>query len=60
MNIIKQGDPDRAKGVRRFECKKCGCIFEATAKEYQHSSQYNEFYTYCKCPCCNTYVYQEE
>lgn len=36
MKIIKEGDPKkRANVVRRFECKNCGCVFEANENEYE-------------------------
>lgn len=38
--------------VKRFECKSCGCIFEADKTEYRSNSQYNETYYYCECPFC--------
>ncbi len=57
MKIIKQGKTkEELKAIlnatKRFECKTCGCIFEADWDEYTHSSQYNETYYYCKCPNC--------
>lgn len=56
MKVLKEGDRDRAKQsvlqTRRFKCDCCGCVFEATKGEYKSSTQYNEFYCFCKCPCC--------
>ena len=58
MKIIKQGKTkDELKAIlnktKRFECRICGCIFEADEGEYTHNShQYNETVYYCKCPNC--------
>lgn len=36
MKIIKEGNPKaRANVVRRFECRNCGCIFDANGNEYE-------------------------
>ena len=59
MRIIKEGDLKKLKKIKCFECKKCGCIFEAEKDEYKQGSQYNEEYYYCACPCCNQTVYTE-
>ena len=59
MKIIKEGDLNKLKRIKRFECKECGCIFEAEKDEYKEGSQYNETYYYCACPCCNQTVYTE-
>ncbi len=52
MNIIKKGVPERLKETKRFECIKCGCVFEAEKCEYEFDTQYSELYFYCKCPRC--------
>lgn len=57
MKIIRPGLPKeelerRLKETKRFECEKCGCIFEADKGEYTHTTQYNETHYYCKCPNC--------
>lgn len=59
MKIIKEGDLKKLKKIKRFECKECGCIFEAEKDEYKRGSQYNEEYYYCACPYCNQRVYTE-
>ena len=59
MKIIKEGDLKKLKKIKRFECKECGCIFEAEKDEYKWGNQYNETYYYCACPCCNQTVYTE-
>ena len=35
MRIIKEGDLKKLKKIKCFECKKCGCIFEAEKDEYK-------------------------
>ena len=35
MKIIKEGDLNKLKKIKRFECKECGCIFEADKNEYK-------------------------
>ncbi len=57
MKIIKEGDLNKLKKIKRFECKECGCIFEAEKNEYKQGSQYNDIYYYCECPFCHKIVY---
>lgn len=52
MKIIQRGNLDLLKEIRKFECDRCGCIFEAEKGEYQVYSQYNEPYYTCICPTC--------
>ena len=60
MEIIKQGDISKLKQTKKFECRRCGCIFLADDDEYKYSgSQYNESYYRCICPTCNTPVYSD-
>lgn len=60
MKIIKQGDLDKLKQTKLFECKKCGCVFEAEKSEYDIVN--NDDYIYCstlyraECPWCKNYV----
>lgn len=62
MRIIKFG---KILGtIKIFECKNCGCVFEATNEEYNYTSEldvicdglppYN-----IMCPCCQKYCYAE-
>ena len=56
--ILKQGNLNRLKRTLRFECKKCGCVFDAEQDEYK--SQYSQremcgWYE-IKCPCCEGWV----
>ena len=60
MNIIKQGkSKEELKAIlnetKRFECKTCGCIFEADKGEYTHRTYLNEMVYYCKCPNCRVH-----
>ena len=50
MKIIKAGKvPEKVKRDKRFECLKCGCVFDAEEGEYKCE----EFYGYsAQCPCC--------
>ncbi len=57
MTIIVEGDLNRLKEIKRFNCRKCGCIFDAEKEEYKVSSQYNEEYYSCICPTCGNNVY---
>ena len=55
MKIIKVGTIENE--TKRFECKNCGCIFEADKGEYFMSSQMQilqgmNVYQ-CQCPTCN-------
>ena len=60
MEIIKQGDISKLKQTKKFECRRCGCIFLADDDEYKYSgSQYNESCYQCACPTCNNPVYSD-
>lgn len=56
MFIIKDGDKELAEKKRKqtklFECKICGCIFEADKGEYTNTDFQWDSYYYAKCPCC--------
>lgn len=57
MKIIKQGKTkEELKAIlnktKRFECKTCGCIFEADEGEYETEEVQIYSYHYCKCPNC--------
>ena len=54
MKIIKQGNYNP---IKRFECDKCGCVFEAEKGEYQFLPfKENEYL--CKCPTCENFVWE--
>ena len=57
MKIIKPGDVRKSREVRLFECKACGCIFEADSSEYFQigwTIRQREFC--CHCPTCGREV----
>ena len=67
MKIIKEGDPERIHRYVRFECKGCGCIFDADQREYDnlgvmvkrggnHTMIYVSHYN-CECPSCGWKVH---
>lgn len=60
MNIIKPGNLDFLKGTKKFECRNCGCVFEADKNEYSCGSQYNDVFYICDCPCCGSIAYHKE
>jgi hypothetical protein len=56
MKIVKPGN---VKGKhQRFECGKCGCVFEASENEFTTGDDRGEFYYRCKCPHCTNAVYK--
>ena len=58
VKIIVDGDKNRLKKYKRFECRDCGCIFIADNTEYQDcSTQRDGVMFQIKCPCCNKSVY---
>ena len=56
MKIIKEGDVSKTLRIKRFECKECGCIFEADKNEYETSSDYRETVYRIECPTCGNRV----
>lgn len=63
MVIIKDGDKELAEKKRKqtklFECKICGCIFEADKGEYRGEEGCGFcYYYYAKCPCCRNKAYE--
>lgn len=61
MLVIKAGDLNRFKKIKRFECNICGCIFEADNTEYKPTpalaSQRGEGDYRCVCPFCKNEVW---
>jgi rubredoxin len=58
MKVIKQGKTkEELKAIlnatKRFECKTCGCIFEADKGEYKSEDVQRYTYYYCECPNCS-------
>lgn len=58
MNILRNGDLDRLKRIKRFICTDCGCIFEAEKTEYKNESNQRDGVQFsCKCPTCGKTCY---
>lgn len=62
MFIIKDGNKELAekkkKQTKQFECRICGCIFEADKGEYKcEEAQFSLWYS-AKCPCCGDKTYE--
>lgn len=69
MKIIKQGEVKRKLKPLQFECRECGCVFEADNTEYKfsHADLYpgelddeEILVYYCLCPTCDSKVYVRE
>lgn len=61
MKTIIQGNAERAKEYKYFECSKCGWIGKAEKGEYEyHSDQYQGDWCRVKCPTCHNVVYSIE
>ena len=62
MFIIKDGDKELAEKKRKqtklFECKICGCVFEADKGEYLIRDFRFDVMYYAKCPCCGDKTYE--
>ena len=54
MKIIKEGNVPENFHPKRFVCRGCNCIFEATNSEYrvEADSVVQETVAKCTCPCC--------
>ena len=61
MKILKPGNPPDPRKPIIFQCKNCGCKFEAYKDEYKQ--QYNQreikWWYEVKCPCCDQLVTEE-
>ena len=53
MNTIIQGNKERLKEYKYFECTQCGWAGRADKDEYRKWDYYNASYYYIPCPCCN-------
>ena len=62
MFIIKDGDKELAEKKRKqtklFECKICGCVFEADKGEYKGEEARFSLWYSAKCPCCGDKTYE--
>ena len=58
MKILVQGDIEKTKKYKRFDCKHCGCVFLANGDEYNDwSNQHDGVMFGIECPCCNRMVW---
>lgn len=55
MRVIKRGILPIEKS-QELTCRNCESVFEVLNSELTDSSQYNESYTYVKCPVCHSQV----
>ena len=54
MRVIREGDLKRLSSTHRFECSRCGCVFEANSAEYRTESDFRNGHFYAiECPTCN-------
>lgn len=63
MKIIKPGkSKEELKTIlnktKRFECKTCGCIFEADNGEYIEEEGFYSYSYYCECPNCGKNAFE--
>lgn len=58
MKIIKEGDLRILHRPLIFECKTCGCVFEADDTEYKHEYSQREMcgWDETHCPMCHRIV----
>ena len=58
MKILVQGNKDRLKKNKKFECRYCGCVFIADNTEYRDESTQKDGPMFTiECPCCNKSVW---
>lgn len=61
MRVLKEGNPQKLKETLRFDCKSCGCSFEANKGEYKPADCFQAVHdglkASCKCPCCGKTVW---
>jgi Zn finger protein HypA/HybF involved in hydrogenase expression len=63
MKIIKQGlskeELVKLNNVtKKFECRCCGCIFEADKSEYKSEEDYIYTHYYSYCPNCGQVAFE--
>lgn len=63
MKIIKEGKTKEElekilKNTKRFECKTCGCIFEADDGEYELEEDWIYTTYHCRCPNCERRAFE--
>ena len=61
MKIIKHGNPhSNSFRTYRFDCSKCGCIFEMSSMELMMQQSSIVFTATTKCPECDNLCYGTE
>ncbi len=65
MKIITAGDLFKQPElkIRKFVCKRCGCVFEANSNEFKWADFFEArdgIEATCKCPCCERTVYLDK
>lgn len=57
VRVIKEGDLSRVTSTKRFECERCGCVWEASGAEYLVTADFrNGKYFAMDCPTCHRVV----
>ena len=58
MNILYRGiwQPPKYK----FECDRCGSVWECDENEVQRVADRNDVYVFCLCPVCGKKVMKDE
>lgn len=59
MKIIKPGDLSKGNKLERFECHKCGCVFECFSNEPGCTLDCQERSIFRECPTCNGWAYEQ-
>lgn len=62
MKIIKQGKSKEELNkpkIKRFECYKCECVFEADETEYTSDTDYIYTAYSCNCPNCGEIAFEQ-
>lgn len=58
MNILYRGDWKPPE--HKFECGRCGTVWECAEQEVQKIVDRNELYTSCICPICGKRIMKYE
>lgn len=58
MKTIIEGNKERLKAYKYFECNKCGWAGKADKEEYKFIDCYQDAYYYVVCPCCNNEAHE--
>ena len=66
MKIIRQGEYHGPETMpHRFECVRCGCVWEAEPGEYHINQLFCDDHRFtqdfaCRCPTCDTITYARD